>query len=56
VGRLVPAEEDAGREGPEWELREREVEMRAKAEEFGARGELPLFLPMPTFMAPAEEV
>jgi hypothetical protein len=38
VGRLVPAEEEAGREGSEWERREREEERRAEAEELGARG------------------
>ena len=33
VGRLVPAEEDAGSEVLDWELREREEERRAEAEE-----------------------
>ena len=65
VGRLVPAEEDAGSEVPEWELRElreREEERRAEEEKLGAVGELgaekelPLFLiPTPTFMASADE-
>jgi hypothetical protein len=54
VGRLVPAEEEAGREGSEWERREREEERRAEAEELGARGgELPLLLPTGSFMASA---
>jgi len=42
----------------EWELRERgeREERRAEAEELGAEVEEPLFLPMPAFMASAEEV
>ena len=39
VGRLVPAEEDADSETPEWELherREREEQRRPEAEELGA--------------------
>jgi hypothetical protein len=67
VGRLVPAEEDAGSDGSEWERRERrerrerkerrerEEERRAEAEELGAGGEQPLFLPTGSFMASAEE-
>jgi len=59
VGRLVPAEGDAGSEVPEWELRwrrEREEERRAEAEEVNGVGEeQPLFLPTPSFMATAEE-
>jgi len=42
VGRLVPAEEDPGREASERELRERrerEEERRAEAEELGAEGD-----------------
>jgi len=41
AGRRVPAEEDAGSEVPEWELRqrrEREEEQEAEAEELGAAG------------------
>ena len=38
VGRLVPAEEDAGSEASECELRERNEERRAEAEEVGAAG------------------
>jgi len=49
VGRQVLAEGDAGTEVSEWELREREEERRAEAEE------LPLFLPTPSFMASADE-
>jgi hypothetical protein len=61
VERLVPApvEEDAQSEASEWELRERserEEKQRQEAEELGALGEeQPLFLPTPSFMAPAEE-
>ena len=64
VGRRVPAEEDAGSEASEWELRERrerEEEREVEAEELGAVGELdageelPLFLPTPDFMASAGE-
>ena len=64
VGRLDPAEEDAGSEVPEWELRERrerDEEMRAEAEELGAAGELGareellLFLPTPSFRESADE-
>jgi len=60
VGRLVPAEEVAGSEVSGWERRERE-ERKAEAEELGAAGELgageelPLFLPMPSFMVPADD-
>ena len=42
----------------EWERRERrerKEERRAKAEELGAGGELPLFLPTPSFTAFAYE-
>ena len=41
VGRLVPAEEDAGSEASEWELRERserEEERRVETEKLGAAG------------------
>ena len=45
-----------------WELRERrnweeerEVEAEALGAELGAGEELPLFLPTPAFMAPADE-
>ena len=38
VGRLVPAEEDAGRKVSEWERREREEERRVEAVEPAARG------------------
>jgi len=58
VGRLVPAEEDAGSEASKWELRgrrEREEERRVEAEELGAGVELSLFLPTPSFMASADE-
>ena len=66
VGRLVPPLEksDAGSQASEWELRdrrEREEEREAEAAELGADGdlgageELPLFLPTPPFMAPADE-
>ena len=63
VGRLVPAEEDAGSEVSEVgcrERREREEERRAEAEELGVAEELaaregPLFPPTPSFMATAEE-
>ena len=64
VGRRVPAEEDAGSEVSEWELRERrerEEERGAEAEELGAvvvsgAGEkLPLFLPTPSFIVSADE-
>ena len=57
VGRLVPAEENAGSEVSEWvrrECREREEARRAEAEELGAGEELRLFLPTP-FMASADE-
>jgi len=58
VGRLVPAEEDAGSEASEWELRERRErgeERRVEAEELGAESEeQPLFLPTPSFTASAE--
>jgi len=58
VARLVPAEDDTGSEASEWERRERrerEEERRVEAEELGAREELPLFLPAPSFMASADE-
>jgi len=66
VGRLVPPleVEDAGSEASEWELRERqerEEERSVEAEELGAiegpgaGGELPLFFPTPSFMAPSGE-
>jgi len=66
VGRLAPPLEagDAGSEMSEWELRERqeqEEQREAEAEGLGASGtlggggELPLFLPTPSFMASAEE-
>jgi len=52
VRRLVPAGEDAGREVPEWELRER----RERGEERSVEAEeLPLFLPMPSLMTAADE-
>jgi len=57
---MPPLEEgDARSEVSEWELRERreregEQEPGA-AGELGAGEELPLFLPMPSFMASAEE-
>ena len=60
----MPAEEVAGSEASEWEVRERrerEEERKAKAEELGAAGELgageepPLLLPTPSFMASAGE-
>jgi len=55
----VLAEEDAGSEASEWELREREEEREAEAEELGAElgagAEVPLFLPTPAFMASADE-
>jgi len=59
----VPAEEDAGSEVSEWERREhrqREEEWRPGEGagcqgELGAREELPLFLPTPSFMASADE-
>ena len=56
VGRLVPAEEDAGSEASEWELRglrEREEERRPRSCAEGE--EQPPFLPTPSFMASAEE-
>ena len=40
VGRMVPAEEDAGSEVSEWVLWEREEGSRTGAEELGAAGEL----------------
>ena len=66
LGRLVPPPEagDTGSEVSEWELRERrerEEEQEVEAEELGAAGELgageelSLFLPIPSFMASAEE-
>jgi len=54
VGRLVPAEEDAGSEVSEWERREREEERRAELGAGGGGG-LPLFLPTPDFMASADK-
>ena len=69
VGTLVPQLGEggkAGSEAPEWELvecleweEEREKELEAveqrAAGELGAREELPLFLPTPSFMASADE-
>ena len=59
VGRLLPAEEDAGSEASEREWRERRErvwEQRAEAEVLGVGGvEQPLFLPTPFFAASAEE-
>jgi len=59
VGRLVPAEADAGGRdfnvGAPGTPGEREEEGRAEAEELGAAGELPLSLPTPFGMAFAEE-
>ena len=62
VGRRVLAEEDAGSEASEWELREhreQEEEGEAKAEELGAElgagEELPPFLTTPVLMASADE-
>jgi len=58
VRRLVPAEEYARSEVSEWE---REEEREAEAEAPGAKGEPsdgaepPLFLPIPSFMASADE-
>jgi len=58
----VPAEEDTESEPSERESRERrEREEEREAEELGAERDLdageepPLFLSMPSFMAPAEE-
>ena len=45
--------EDTVSEVSEAELREWEDEQGAEAEELGAGGELPLFLPTPDFMASA---
>jgi len=53
VGRRVPAEEDTVSEVSEAELRE--WEQGAEAEELGAGGEPPPFLPTPDFMASAGE-
>ena len=58
VGRQVPAEEYAGTEVSEWELRERrerEYPRRAEAEELGTGEELPLFLPTPLHGVAGEE-
>jgi len=57
VGRRAAIEEDAVSEGSEAELREWEEEQRAEAEEPTRWGELvlPLFLPMPDFMASVAE-
>ena len=64
MGKLVPAEDDAGSETSEWVLRERRErgeEREAETEELGAVGELcageelPLFLPTRSFMASAGE-
>jgi hypothetical protein len=63
VGKRVTAEEGAGSEASEWELRERrerEAEREVEAGELGATGVLgageePLFLPTPPFMASAGE-
>jgi hypothetical protein len=52
------AEEDVQSEASEWELRERrerEEERRQGAEELGAGGEKPLFLPTSSFIASVEE-
>jgi len=54
VGRLGPAEEDAGSDVSEWGRREREEERRAEAKELGGE-ELLLFLPTPSFMASSGE-
>ena len=54
----MPAEDDAGSEASEWELRdrrEREEGRGAEAEELGAGEEPPLFLRTPPFMASAGE-
>jgi hypothetical protein len=61
VGRLAPvlSEEGAQSEASEWQLRERrerEEERRHEAEELGAGGEEPLFLPTPSFMVSVEKV
>ena len=67
VGRIVPAvrgEDDEGSEASDWELRERrereeereaEAEALGAADELGAGGDPPLFLPTPLSMASAEE-
>ena len=55
VGRLVPAEEDAGSEVSERERREQEEERSVQAEKLGAGEELPLFLPTLSFMASADQ-
>ena len=58
VGRLVPAEGDAGSVVSEWEFwerRGREEERRTEAEELGAGRESPLFVPTPPSMAAAGE-
>ena len=57
MGKLVPAEEEAGSEVSEWERRERteREEERVEAEELGARVESPLFLPTPSFISSADE-
>jgi len=53
----VPAEDDAGSEASEWELRERrerEEERRSEVEELDVENEeQPPFLPMPLFVASA---
>jgi len=63
VARRVQADEDAGSEASEWELREsreRQEEREAYVEELGPAWELgvrvtlPLFLPTPSFMASAD--
>jgi len=60
VGKLVPAEEDAGREVSEWERRGRGGERRVEAEELGAGNWVPgrghrCSYPTPPFMASADE-
>jgi len=58
VGRVVPAEDDAGSGVSEGELRqrrEREEWWRVEAGELSAGEGLPLFLSTPFFMASAEE-
>ena len=58
VGKLVPAEDNAGRGVSEWELRElreREEERGADVGELGVEEEPPLFLPTPHFIASAGE-
>ena len=54
-GDALPTEEVAVSEVSEAELREWEEEQGAEAEELGAGGESPLFLPTPDFMASVGE-